>query len=323
MRRRMPMRGIKNKSMIVIEFVFSHEQICVGRTMNTLETEARSPLSKAAPKKVRDLSKAFILEQLERYYGARPPEGAVENDYVLYECAETGLQFSWPQRPGNSIFYAWLAGFDSYYPGVRWEYGMVDQLLNDNPNPRILDVGCGKGDFLRNLGNVSSDNKAGLGLNAPAIEACRRAGLRTFCGTIETAMSGGFLKPREFSHVTSFHCLEHVVDPVGFMRSLLAATAPGGSVFVSTPYSPMSFESHWFDIMNHPPHHLGRWNLKAYRRLAEILGAKMTYFTPSSAAFQRALNLFRLVRYGPNRPIGKARLAKDLIVHCREFVTYC
>src|SRR5580692_8601576 len=60
-----------------------------------LET-ALSPLSRLPPKKIRDLPKKFLLEQLELYYKAKPPEQVVETDYALWECAETGLQFAWP-----------------------------------------------------------------------------------------------------------------------------------------------------------------------------------------------------------------------------------
>ena len=103
---------------------------------------------------------------------------------------------------------------------------------------------------------------------------------------METAIASGFLKPGEFPVVTSFHCLEHVSQPVEFVRELLRATARGGSLFLSTPYSPMSFETEWFDVMNHPPHHMTRWNLAAYRKLAEILGVKMRHFCPAQPAAQ-------------------------------------
>ena len=282
-------------------------------------------MSALPPRKIRDLPKAFILSQLESYYGVRPPADAVEEDYSLWECVETGLQFAWPMVPGNSVFYAWLAGFESYYPGVRWEYGEVKRLLESEGTGRgkdftLMDVGCGKGDFLRGLPFIPADRKVALDFNEPAVEACRRQGFQSFCGTIETALAGGHLSPAQFPVVTAFHCLEHVTDPVGFVRSLVKVTKPGGRVFLSTPYSPMSFESDWFDILNHPPHHMTRWNLAAYQRLAAMLNLKMRYFIPPSAAFRRALNVFRLLRYGPHRAVGTARLLKDLPVHFRQFL---
>jgi 2-polyprenyl-3-methyl-5-hydroxy-6-metoxy-1,4-benzoquinol methylase len=283
-----------------------------------------SPLSARPPKKIRDLPRTFLLDQLELYYGARPPAGAVECDYALWECVETGLQFAWPNQPGSLRFYEWVSGFASYYPGIRWEYGEVRRLVEPEhktagKNFKLLDVGCGKGDFLQGMDSLPNEKKYALDLNEPAVVECRRLGFQAFCGTMDSALAAGFFKAGEFPVVTSFHCLEHVDQPVEFVRSLMAAVAPGGRLFISTPYSPMSFESDWFDILNHPPHHMTRWNLSAYQRLAEMAGAKMHFFVPPTSALKRTLNVFRLRHYGPNHPVGRGKLVADLVRHFPGF----
>lgn len=277
-------------------------------------------MSASPPKRIRDLTRAFILEQLELYYGERPPAGSVECDYSIWQCLETGLEFAWPMRPGNTCFYEWLSGFTVYYPDVRWEYGEVRRRiesgsLGEGSSLKVLDVGCGKGDFLRGLSFIPADHKFALDLNEPAVQVCRQHGLQAFCGTMETAIKAGFVKKSEFPVVTSFHCMEHVVEPVDFVRSLTEVTVPGGRVFLSTPYSPMSFESDWFDILNHPPHHLTRWNLEAYKRLASVLGVKMRFFFPPSSAIRRTWDVFRLRQYGPIRRVSKVRMLGDLLRH--------
>jgi SAM-dependent methyltransferase len=138
---------------------------------------------------------------------------------------------------------------------------------------------------------------------------------------VETAIGAGFLRRGEFPVVTSFHCLEHVSQPVEFVRELLRATAPGGKLFLSTPYSPMSFESDWFDVLNHPPHHMARWNLAAYRKLAEILGVKMRHFAPRNRVWKQALQRFQLLKHGPNVPISNAVLLKDLLLGFPQFLS--
>jgi 2-polyprenyl-3-methyl-5-hydroxy-6-metoxy-1,4-benzoquinol methylase len=277
----------------------------------------RSPLSTLPPIKVRDLPRTFLLDELESQYKTRPPLQAVEMDYSLWQCVETGLQFAWPMLPGNTIFYEWASSFESYYPGERWEYRKVRSILKAekllNGKSKVLDAGCGKGDFLQKLDFVQNECKFALDFNESAVQACRQQGFQAFCGEIETALVAGFLHAAELSVVTSFHCLEHVNKPVEFVQALLKVTAPGGRVFVSTPYSPMSTESDSFDILNHPPHHLTRWNLTAYRRLAAMLGVKMRYFVPPSGAAKRALKALWVLKHGTRQQIRKAKLLADLM----------
>ena len=283
-----------------------------------------SPLSQLPPQKIRDLPRGFLLAQLADYFHAPPPDDIVETDYALWRCAETGLEFCAPPLPGNAAFYEWVSRFASYYPGFRWEYGEVTRMLKAEgaaaPGFKVLDVGCGKGDFLRALDFLPAPGKFALDLNEPAICACREQGFNAFCGTVETAIAAGFLKPGQFPVVTSFHCLEHVSRPVEFVHELLRATAPGGKLFISTPYSPMSFERDWFDVLNHPPHHMARWTLTAYRKLAEILGVKMRHFAPRNQPLKQALQAFRLQTYGPNVNVARAVLLGDLLRHAPKFL---
>ncbi len=289
--------------------------------MNTIAPQ--SLLSALPPEKVRDLPRDFILEQLAIYYKNQPPPDAVQCDYSIWRCADTGLEFAWPMLPGNAAFYKWISSFASYYPATRWEYRKTNELIqeghskNDQP-PRVLDVGCGKGDFLLGL-NVPTKNKYALDLNEPAIEECRRRGFNAFCGTIEAAKIAGAFAGAKFDAVASFHCLEHVDNPVEFVRSLAGITRRGGRVFLSTPYSPMSFESHWFDIMNYPPHHLTRWNMAAYRRLAATLGFSMRYFIPRFSTLKNAVHIFRLSLYGFPHGTAKKPKLRDLLLHFPQF----
>ena len=284
----------------------------------------RSPLSQQPPEKIRDLPAPFLRTQLAAYFQTSPPDELVETDYALWRCTETGLEFGWPLLPGNAQFYTWVSGFASYYPRSRWEYGEVQRLLGPDTVAqsafKVLDVGCGEGDFLRSLASVPPDRKYALDLNEPAIRACRAQGFRACCGTIASAVASGFVAPHEFPVVTAFQCLEHVQDPVGFVRELLDLTQPGGRVFLSTPYSPMLVEAECFDVLNHPPHHLTRWNLKAYRKLADILGVELRYFAPAPGVFRQVRQTFHLKHYGSLVKVPRWTVLGNMVKYAPQFM---
>jgi 2-polyprenyl-3-methyl-5-hydroxy-6-metoxy-1,4-benzoquinol methylase len=282
-----------------------------------------SPLSHRPARKIRDLPTRFIVSKLRDYYGEEPPDGACECDYSLWECAETGLQFAHPAKQGNASFYRWVGRFASYYPGRRWEYHKVREIaaqdhLLDRGAP-LLDAGAGKGDFLKSFDLLPTSRKLGLDLNEPAVAACAAEGFPSFCGTVDEAVAQGFVRPGQCAVVTSFHCLEHVEDPMGFTASLLSLAAPEGMVFLSTPNSPMSFEAQWFDILNHPPHHLTRWNRRAYAELAKQLGCSLRLFYPPTSLLRDTVKLFQLVRHG-TAPVRRVALLQEAAFHPLQLV---
>jgi 2-polyprenyl-3-methyl-5-hydroxy-6-metoxy-1,4-benzoquinol methylase len=158
-------------------------------------------------------------------------------------------------------------------------------------------VGCGEGEFLdlaRRTGKLSG---IGLDLARESIETCERKGLRAYCRTAEHYRDDPNCVLNRFQFVAAFHCLEHVPDPLGFARTLASLLDAGGRLFLSTPYSPMSFEGAWFDVLNYPPHHLTRWNARAYQKLAELLGMEVVFHMPSAGStLRRAFRSMRLIR---------------------------
>ena len=271
-----------------------------------------SPLSSQPPIRLVELPRQRIIQELSLYFGKPCPVGAVECDYTLWRCAETSLEFAVPPIPGNQLFYQWISQFHFYYPKFRWEYDRVLSRLKEAvvSNFSLLDVGCGSGEFLETFKSLGLGKCFGLDFNNVAIETCRNKGLAAFCGSIQEAIKARVLKKHQFSVVVSFHCLEHVPDPLSFLRDLLDLTAASGRIFLSTPASPMSFEASWFDVMNHPPHHITRWSLNAYRKAAEILGLNLSYYFPNTSYFRQALQIRRL------KSFRKLSTIKTLIKIC-------
>ena len=280
---------------------------------------ANSPLTGGPARKLRELPVAFLASALEEYYQTPPPAGACDDDYILWECIETGLQFARPSKQGNAVFYEWIGQFPTYYPGQRWEYGKVLELatregLLEDPSNMLLDVGAGRGDFLRQFSKLPADRRLGIDLSETAVRAMKAEGIRAFCGTVDEAVQSHFVAKQSCRLVTSFHCLEHVEDPVGFVAELIDLTLSDGCVYLSTPKSPMSFEARWFDVLNHPPHHLTRWTLSAYRHLAEKMNCSLRFFHPPASLARDVLRQFKLIRHG-TASVSRMRPVKESLIH--------
>lgn len=273
----------------------------LGVNFSSLKETPRSPLGDSHSLRLNILPQTRIIHELSRYFQSPCPPESVDCDYELFRCAETGLEFCSPALPGNKIFYSWISSFPNYYPKFRWEYGRVLARIRELGGAflPLCDVGCGDGQFLSAASSTGSRDVFGLDFNKFAIEKCVSKGIPSFCGSIQEALDDNIVKRNHFPFVSSFHCLEHVEDPVAFVQELAQIMAPGGRIFLSTPASPMSFETAWFDIMNHPPHHMTRWNLASYQKMAAILNFKLRYYFPKTFSVRQAIRAWKLKNGGP------------------------
>lgn len=116
-------------------------------------------------------------------------------------------------------------------PPLRLEWDVFARHL---PKPsrgrnRLLDVGCGNGDFLLRA-KRSGWSATGIDFDSAAVDVARRRGLDVQLGTI------GDLSPfARFDAITLSHVIEHAPDPVGLLRQLWTRLEPGGLLWMITP----------------------------------------------------------------------------------------
>jgi SAM-dependent methyltransferase len=95
---------------------------------------------------------------------------------------------------------------------------------------RLLDVGCGTGDFMVAMRDRGWD-VAGVDPIEESGEIARSRGL-----DVRTAMlADAGLAQGEWDVVSAFHVLEHVPDGPAFLRELRSWARPGGHVLVESP----------------------------------------------------------------------------------------
>jgi 2-polyprenyl-3-methyl-5-hydroxy-6-metoxy-1,4-benzoquinol methylase len=273
---------------------------------------------------IRSLDKKKIISELEDYFAEKPPRDIEIIDYKMQLCLNCSLEYAFPLEPGSQSFYKWVTTREGYYPEDRWEWNaVVDQIYNRKKQNGIsvLDVGCGGGDFLEIISKKLVNSRVvGLDTTQESVDRCQEKGFEVYCKSIKNFQES--FPNERFDYIVSFHCLEHISQPKQFIEEMLSVLKPGGKFFVSTPYSPMSFESDWFDILNHPPHHLLRWNQKSYEELAKQLGCEIQFYMPSQdSVIPRTTNTFRLSQYKKNVLVSKLKLLQEILKHPILFIT--
>jgi SAM-dependent methyltransferase len=96
----------------------------------------------------------------------------------------------------------------------------------------ILDVGCAHGFFLEKM-RALGWKATGLEIARHAIEKARAKGLEVVQGVLEDRP----FPPESFDVVSAFYVVEHVFDPVGFLRSIRELLRPGGLAIVRWPHT--------------------------------------------------------------------------------------
>ena len=215
----------------------------------------------------------------------------------LYECPKCDLH-SW--HPAKMPDAAWhertYQGRDQtampLEPGHRF-------FLSDPKAPkngRLLDVGCGVGNFLA-AARHSGFEVTGIELNQNAIRFARETyGLRdVFAISPEEFHSAH--PGKTFDVVTFFEVLEHQDDPQGFLNIAQECLANGGYIALSVPN-----RSRWqkgVETLDYPPNHLTRWSPLALRNFLERNGFEVLSLKEELLTVHRAAQVLSMgVRTG-------------------------
>jgi len=113
---------------------------------------------------------------------------------------------------------------------------------------RLLDIGCGTGDFAVTYRDSFPDGEyLGLDVSAVGIEVCR-AKVPGFRFQRQDLVHPGPVEPADRGWATAAVCsevLEHLDDPVGFLKNALPYLAPGAALLITVPGGPISaFDRH-------------------------------------------------------------------------------
>jgi hypothetical protein len=184
-----------------------------------------------------------------------------------------GVDFFWPPTPGGPDFYARLHRFGGYNPANRFEFSWTaDRLPAD---ARVIEVGAGAGRFAQHVPHVAL----------------------TTVDRLDPAVAG------PFDALCAFQVLEHVADPLDFVRGLVQRLAPGGELVLSVPDRDGYLEHASDLILNAPPHHLARWSRLGLVALLEAAGLRVVELAQAPVE-DWEVTLYGMSRLAPSKAAG-------------------
>jgi SAM-dependent methyltransferase len=187
----------------------------------------------------------------------------------VYECERSGYRFYHPfSLVGREELYQYLQQFDWNYKPNKWEYQRAAALIKKPAT--VLDVGCGKGAFLKIAKEHDLDG-FGLELNSHAADVARKNGLKVSVQMIDRYATEN---QNSYDAVCSFQVLEHIPDVRPFIEACILATKPGGTLIFGVPNND-GFLKYADAVLNSPPHHMGLWTEASLRSLDGIFPIKL------------------------------------------------
>lgn len=255
-------------------------------------------------------TEATIGLAYERYFGAERPLDAPAGSAALSGLRERVLNGHLNAALGYELEPASRLGrLVPLFPKRRWRAEWsVRHLRRSEGRPRLLDVGCGTGEFLVRMRDAGWE-VSGIDPNAASVAVAREKGL----DVQQSGLHEARLEERSFDAITLNHVIEHLHDPLGAIARCRALLRRGGALWIATPnidaLGHRRFGPHWFGL--DPPRHIVLFTPRALEGLLRREGftdlrrirayrADLTY--PASAALERGGDAL-----DPER--GSARLA--------------
>ncbi len=210
-----------------------------------------------------------LVSQIESIWG--------QNKCEVIQCDGCGFCYSNPYIAGDSQFYD-LAYDRSSYPTWKWEFLLTYNILNkfSKSDLTLLEIGAGNGAFIRRIANkiLLKENILCTEFSKYGKNQIENMGVKCLSDDVRN-LSNIELKGT-FDIVCMFQVLEHMDKLDILFQKLNWLMKKGGSLFIAVP-NPKLIEFNELNgaLLDMPPNHIGRWNIKCFEVIAQQYGFKI------------------------------------------------
>lgn len=213
-------------------------------------------------------------------------EFLTKEDFHICECLNCGLLYTMP-RPSKEKIGAYYKS-DEYYSHQENKKGFVPRLYeaikkinlkhkfhlasSDLPVGKLLDIGCGVGDFLH-----VAENKGWQCTGVEPSEEAREIARQRIKGDLLYSEDLEQLPDQSFDLITMWHVLEHVDDLKWQVAQLQRLIKPNGRIVIAVPnyrsYDGRFYNAYWaaYDV----PRHLNHFNRTVLTKIFKTSGLSL------------------------------------------------
>lgn len=204
--------------------------------------------------------------------------------FRIMRCAADGLAYLSPQ-PGEKYCFS-LYNHPTYLKGTDDMYGMeindeksaaiasvrMNEILEYSPNAKsIMEIGCGHGHLLQEALLRGFIKAKGIEFSKEAARICRSKKLDVKCGDLNKIKYSS----EKFDVIAAFSVLEHLNNPLKFLKEIKKSLKPDGLIFIRVPETPASGPK--LSLLDHFWH----FNEKSIKKILRLAGFKTKNIFPS------------------------------------------
>ncbi|MFA6434231.1 MAG: class I SAM-dependent methyltransferase [Elusimicrobiales bacterium] len=239
-----------------------------------------------------------------------------EEPFKVLQCLDCGLVFVHPLPDPAGLaahyderYYRDWIGAQKEKRTEMWE-NRLNGLEESSPGGRLLDVGCGDGAFLR-LAQKRGWTVSGTEYSS---YAARYSGKILGTGVFNGELFDAAYPGASFDAVTMWHVLEHVADPLRYLKEVRRILKPSGLLLLAVPnvndllmkaaYALARFKRYRLFSKNDREPHLYHFSPETIKAYLEAAGLRCLRLGPDNGIVERGKKIINAAASVPYHLFG-------------------